>query len=207
MIRAVLFDVGGVLDVGSGTPSTLYKDLYRNVANFLGTELSSARDETGKLIPRFQRGEINEVEFWKELSYRLKAPLPRNYLGVLQEWYSKKFSLNHGMLDLAATLKINGYQNAIISNTIDPHTRVWKPYVEGQFLSIIASSEVGIRKPEEGIYIYVVRSLKLEKQEGVFIDDNEDFLPPAEKAGLVPLLFVSTEQVRSELMKLGVKVD
>ncbi|MBI2005557.1 MAG: HAD family phosphatase, partial [Candidatus Aenigmarchaeota archaeon] len=192
-MKAVIFDYGGVLGGGS-------ENFYRVLSNFLSADLSTTSEEARKLVPQFQKGIINETQFWYKLTYRLKLPLPANYLGKMQTWYSANHRFNEDMLHLSDRMRQKGYRTAVLSNTIPPHLSIWRSHIKTRgFSPVIASCEVGMRKPEERIYRLAMEKLRIGKDEGVYIDDEEEFLQPARKVGLIPVLALDAKQVEVEL--------
>ncbi|MBI2542651.1 MAG: HAD family phosphatase [Candidatus Aenigmarchaeota archaeon] len=198
MIRAVIFDYGGVL----GSSGNFYED----VGKFLSRSPSEIQEATKRLVPLFQRAEIGELEFWRYLSGALNVQLPSGYRSKLEEWYARESFVNKEMLELADRLRVNGYKRAVLSNTLYPHLTNWKSKIQKHIPIIIASCEVKMRKPEGRIFRLAMKRLELKTQEGIYIDDDEEFLRAGERMGLIPVHYINQQQVESELENFGVNI-
>ncbi|MFH0971866.1 MAG: HAD-IA family hydrolase, partial [Candidatus Micrarchaeota archaeon] len=65
----------------------------------------------------------------------------------------------------------------------------------------------GLKKGSDpAIFRIVMGQLGVGPQRMIFIDDREDYLVGAKAAGIRTIQFKSTEQVITDLMKLGIKV-
>jgi len=62
-----------------------------------------------------------------------------------------------------------------------------------------------MRKPEERIYKIVLDYLQCKPAEVIFLDDNEQNILGAAKAGIKTILVTSQEQMRVELRALEVQ--
>jgi putative hydrolase of the HAD superfamily len=61
------------------------------------------------------------------------------------------------------------------------------------------SCELGISKPEAGIYSHALEKLGVSADEALFIDDLEDNVRAAEAIGLHALLFTTPAQLQTDL--------
>ena len=68
----------------------------------------------------------------------------------------------------------------------------------------VFSHEVGVRKPNRGIYELLVERTRVEARQILFVDDKDWALVPAAQLGMTTVLFRDSEQVRHELRRLGV---
>jgi putative hydrolase of the HAD superfamily len=72
------------------------------------------------------------------------------------------------------------------------------------FQLFVSSCFVGLRKPESGIYRLAIDITQKDPQQCCFIDDRALNLECAAALGMHTIQMQSVEQVRSELLKLGV---
>ena len=71
------------------------------------------------------------------------------------------------------------------------------------FDTVVISAEVGMRKPEEGIFLYAAQTLGLTPQECVFIDDIEANVPYAAIAcGMAGVLHTDAGDTAAALQDL-----
>ena len=62
-------------------------------------------------------------------------------------------------------------------------------------------------KTQEEIWEKVLSEIEFNPNELVFIDNKEKYFEPAKKKRINTVLFLSNDQVKKELIELGVKVD
>lgn len=117
MIKAVVFDYGGVLK----SPHGLFIDiagLYKLPEEYV----SSKRQEIKEVIKQFDKGLLGEEEFWEKLSEIIGHPMPEDILKsvreVIRENYRKDFEFYSAMLDFNKELRKRGIKTAILSNII-----------------------------------------------------------------------------------------
>jgi 2-haloacid dehalogenase len=72
------------------------------------------------------------------------------------------------------------------------------------FEAIVVSGEVGLVKPDPGIFRHLIERNRLEPGSTVFVDDSPANVEAARAQGLVGLLFESPIQLRRDLVALGV---
>jgi putative hydrolase of the HAD superfamily len=90
------------------------------------------------------------------------------------------------MYDTIRALRGAGFSTALLSNSwgCEEYPRADFPDL---FDTVVLSGEVGMRKPEEGIFLHTAETLGLTPQECVFIDDIEANVRAAEAVGMTGL--------------------
>ena len=73
-----------------------------------------------------------------------------------------------------------------------------------RFRDIVVSGEEGMVKPDPAIYELACRRAGVEPAQAVFVDDSPGNVTAAGKAGLTGLIFTSPEELRADLVELGV---
>ncbi|HWI64522.1 MAG TPA: HAD family phosphatase [Symbiobacteriaceae bacterium] len=190
-IKGVLFDLGGVL-------FTLGEAAYRReVARRLGLgeELPPAYEER---IAELQRGELDEVDLWEELSGRRVSPR------LFDDAWLGHFHPRPSMFDLARELRSLGMRTGILSNTQASHVSCMRrlDLFEG-FDPVVMSCEAGHRKPEPEVFQVAVARMGLQPGEVVFVDDVPAYVEAARQAGLQALLhYGDVAATRSEILAL-----
>ena len=198
MIKALIFDLGGVV---------LNRGLWLFRDYLTKTYGVTDEDTISIFIKRYYKpyfsGKINEEEFWR---CSLKD------LGIKADWAGLKQKLldfyepNEGMFDLLSSLKGKGYKTVLLSD----QTKEWWPYlnkkynIEPHFDYCIISAKVGVHKPDERIYRIALEKSQTSAENSVFIDDLEKNLVPARKLGVKTILYKDTEQLKKELISLGI---
>jgi putative hydrolase of the HAD superfamily len=87
---------------------------------------------------------------------------------------------------LALRLKRQGYKIIIFSNNQRTWPKKFAKALKADFLQFpfINSAGIGIRKPHENIYRYLLKKYKINPTQAIFIDDRSKNLPPAKKLGI-----------------------
>ncbi|OGG06862.1 hypothetical protein A2872_00565 [Candidatus Gottesmanbacteria bacterium RIFCSPHIGHO2_01_FULL_42_12] len=196
-IKAVIFDVGGVLHYNSA-------DL---VFNDMAQEMGLTRQEFSNYcegpFDLFGRGLIDETEFWRQF---VKVAGIKKDAPTYSLW-SRKFEnvKDLKVLKIVEDLKNKGIKVAVCSNTIVPHAAVNRENgTYDLFPVVVLSNEVGFRKPDSKIFEITLYKLEITPDEAVFVDDGEDNIIAAEKMGMKGVLFKNAEQLRVDLIKLNI---
>jgi epoxide hydrolase-like predicted phosphatase len=206
LIRAVTFDVGGVL-----CPSPL--DEFGKVDAEYGLPAGTVMDfiRGGDIFQRVETGRMPIAEFYRRCSESIAADhgitVPVERLDVMMDGCMGT-SMRPEMLALVTEVKEAGYQTALLTN-IFAERREWLHglFADGIIDVFCDSSEVGLRKPEPPIYHKLLEMLGRPAAEVVFVDDFAENLHTACELGIATVLFESAEQVRSQLAGLGVTID
>ncbi len=200
-IQAMVFDIGNVLLDFDFAP--LLAEVSRRTGRppadiaswFATTELESA----------FEKGRLDPQTFHQRVMEALGLSLPFEAFVCL---WNDIFTETPAMEPLVRTLGTR-YPLFAASNT-NPlhleHVRKRFPLLE-TFRDVIASCEVGSRKPEPGIYREILRRTGTGPARLLFIDDIQRNIDGASRAGMLGLLFRGADDLRRRLQALGVVLD
>jgi len=190
-VRAVAFDIGGVLEVPTDN------DLADRWERRLGLR-------RGELFGRLRRsglgrdanlGRVSAAEFALALGrlYGLDRPTTEELLAELWDWYVGE--LNTGMAAYFQGLRPR-YRTAILSNAAEGGRREEeRRYGFASMADVLVYSyEVGIEKPDRRIYEIACERLGVHPSEVVFLDDLEANVAAARQLGMRTVLFQSTAQ-------------
>lgn len=205
-IKAVFFDFGGVLlQFADGVdhksletrfelePRTLMRCLYRDSRYF-----------------DFQVGKCTHEEW--QASIRVAAD---NLLGlelareVLAAYERAERPLNPHMLSLIERLREAGYKTGIISNTIpglEARLQENIPHIIPMFDVRVGSGDLGIAKPDAGIFEHALRELGVPASASVFTDDVKAYAEAAGAVGMHGFHFTGYDQFAADLSSIGVDV-
>jgi len=200
MIKAVFFDVGNVV-----LSNCTVESFHENLSSFLGLKYDEIKPKIDKIINTFIKGQTTEREFWQKLFQTFKISPKKGYNEFIQKEFRDSWILNKETIEIVKSVKAAGYKIAVISNTIKPHVEYMKRkgWYE-PFSVLILSSEVGMKKPEVGIYKLALKKLRVKGSESIFIDDKKKNLVTAKKVGMKTIHFRSPSQLEIELKKLRV---
>jgi putative hydrolase of the HAD superfamily len=199
-IKAIIFDVGGVLH------SSENEHVFTDIKQTLKITDDVFQQHYGPLVDRASLGEITEEEFWKQFleATGSKESLPEESL-FLRE-FEKRFKAFDDVLELVGKLKTAGYKLAVLSDTIPTH---WKLNTERglykDFPVHVFSFQVGFKKPNREIFDYAIEKLGIQPGEGIFIDDLPANIAAAQSVGLQGIQFQNFDQLTQELATLGVR--
>jgi putative hydrolase of the HAD superfamily len=162
-------------------------DSYRTV---MRRWVSQAYDIEGGTNPlhALERGECPADEFERVLAARLFRTDGGAVAaeGLLQRMFAASERVP-AMEDAIRALRQTGLRTALLSNSwgSDDYPREDFPSL---FDAVIISGEVGMRKPEEGIFLRAADALGLAPASCVFIDDMEANVTAAAQCGMTGLL-------------------
>lgn len=192
MIRAVIFDWGGVL-IDDVIPF-----LTTYVAHHLGICREDALVQIGCHHVDFAKGVIDEDIFWENICKALDVEKP-NGSSLWKEALKAGCLEKHDVFLLIDWLKIQGYKIGLLSNCEFPAVEFFHECNYTQFDVCVFSCEEGICKPDRRIYEIVLKRLGVASHEAIFIDDKEENVLAAQKVGLFGIVFVNPGQTRQEL--------
>jgi putative hydrolase of the HAD superfamily len=197
VIRAVVLDIGGVLEY---TPPTGHTAAWE-------AELALAEGELDRRMLDVWRGgslgTIGEAEVAAAIGERLglsPADLERFLGGVWAEYLG---TLNVELTDWFAGLRPR-YRTGIVSNSfVGAREREQRAYgFEDITDTIVYSHEVGVAKPDPAIYLLACERLDVRPEEVVFLDDREPALEGARAVGMTAVLFRDNAQAIGEIEAL-----
>jgi len=198
MIKAIIFDVGGVLYL-SRTPEYIF---MQKALNLYGKDYTNG---IAKYIKLSSINKISEKEAFEKMSKYTNISAKKIKNIFIRE-YRKRFWLNKYLLNLIKRLK-KEYKISIISNqfSLSYHLLINNKLIKHFFMPIF-SHQVKTKKPEEKVYRIALKKLRVPANQTIFVDDREFNLIPAKKLGMKTILFKNNKQLVKDLKKLGVKI-
>ena len=195
-IRAVIFDIGGVLllDAGEGLEAKWERRLGLAEGEFLQLLLTS------RVVGPANAGTIAEEELWRQLgtTYHLDDD-------QLREFRDDNWAMQAPNLELISFLQSlrPRYKLATLSNDW-PGAREQQNHLFQleQWLGVdvmLYSCEEGMQKPETDFYVLACERLGVHPQEVVFIDDRQQCVEGAQQVGMKAILFTETAQAIAEV--------
>ena len=200
MIKAICFDLDGVYFTSAGV------NTFKQALVDLGVTPQDVEYMLyGKPMKEFKRGEIEEGAFWKNaVEYWKLDKSPQEIIDLLTLGYE----IDPEVGELVKKVRDNGYKTCICSNNYV--TRINALEKKFNFLdnfdSYVFSYEIGIIKPDKGIFEELVKRTGVKPSELVYSDDGEDKLKGALEIGINAFLYENFEQFKDKLIELGVKI-
>lgn len=143
----------------------------------------------GEAFHRHERGEISDEEFAKALCEEMALPL--SYEQFSTGWQAVFVALRPEVIDIMHKLREQGHRVVVLSNTNRLHTTFWPeqyPEIRAAADHIYLSQEMGMRKPEAGIYQQVLTQEGFSADDTIFFDDNAENIAGAERVGITSIL-------------------
>jgi epoxide hydrolase-like predicted phosphatase len=141
-------------------------------------------DVTDSPIHRLERGEGNPAEFERELAARLVRTDGGQVqaAGLLARMFAGSLAVPE-MYDLMRSLRKAGIRTCLLSNSWGNNDYPREVFPE-LFDAWVISAEVGMRKPEERIFLLASERLGLPPDQCVFIDDIKANVEAATAIGM-----------------------
>jgi len=200
LIDTLIFDLGQVI-----LPFD-WKRGYRALAEYspyAPEEVRGRIKETG-LFDTVERGLVTPGELARRLSAVLELNVP---FEKFRELWSSIFLPDPNLPDeMLAGLHAN-HRLLLLSNTDAIHYGwiVEKYPIMRHFDHCVLSFELGLRKPEPGIYQEAIRRSQCAPAEIFFTDDIAENIAAASLAGIDAVQFQSLEQLEGELTSRGIR--
>jgi len=208
-IKAIFFDLDGTLRHNVPSGGNVFTDYVRSLGLHVNNEDSlramrwehlywaSSADLREDLIAH----SVDTEKFWIEYSRRhlvalgvspvLAVELAPRTSAHMGEMYRPESVIPDHILSALPELQQAGYFMAVLSNRDKPFDEVLESHnISGFFEYSLAAGEVGIYKPEPGVFEHALKQTNLTAEETVYVGDNyyADVVG-ARRAGLRPVLY------------------
>jgi FMN phosphatase YigB (HAD superfamily) len=199
MIKAVLFDYGGVL-----SPNGRADAFIKMVGKSLG--LPSEKVDSWNTLREFRAGLIDEATCVATI--RDRYPHKPILDGAIFREKSGMLVRNELVYQLASSLREHDIRTGILSDIYLPTAEMLQTHgnYEG-FDPIMLSCYTHLRKPDPEIYTLALAKLNLYSAEVLFVDDQEKMLEPARSLDMQTLLAESPEQIVTQIKHLVLEQD
>ncbi|WP_127353811.1 HAD family hydrolase [Actinacidiphila soli] len=179
--RGLILDFGGVLTIRM----RLNGEAFERSEGLTPGAYFHALDEHPDGVAIYKALEVGEAtqEQWNQVIGGILGIDPTD----LMRRALANLPLEPRMVQAARRARAAGIKVAMLSNSfgITPYN----PYKalgmwDGEWDAIVLSEQVGVRKPDPGIYQHTLDALQLAGEECVFVDDHAENLPPAQALGI-----------------------
>ena len=200
MIKAIIFDMGGVLLLND------INAVYERLAENLNIEPKLLLDLIRQNRSKFMSGKYSTEGFAKLIKDRFK--LENDVAEIINEWkesFEQLMKLNDELFNLINRLKQN-YKIAMLTDAPQLHSIInKKKRLYESFDPCVISCEVGLVKPAREIYELILKELRCEPSECLFVDDSAFNIETAKEIGFRTILFRDNKQFLEELNKLNIE--
>lgn len=187
-IQAIIFDCFGVL-IGRGFDETY---------SMAGGDPARDRTFITDILERANRGNISQKGFHDAITNKLHISLKQYH-----EAAQRAEQPNEELLRYIEVLH-GAYKTAILSNAnigVVEH-KIGAHWIDNVFDTVIVSAELGMTKPELGMYEVAAEKLGVTPEACVFIDDHENYCNGAHQAGMQAILYRDFKQMKRQLQQL-----
>jgi epoxide hydrolase-like predicted phosphatase len=198
-IRAVFFDFGGVIQ------RTEYQAPRQHLAERFGMDY----DDIDKLVfgggphgtaAKATLGAISESEHWQSIAERLKIQ-GDELVKVKTEFFAGDV-IDRELVNFIRSLR-GRFRIGLISNAWDAmRSHLDREGLLDLFDPLIISAEVGLAKPEAGIYHLALEQARVRAEEAVFVDDMPENIQACQQIGMKGILFGNPQEAIGQLKAL-----
>jgi epoxide hydrolase-like predicted phosphatase len=193
-IKAVVFDIGGVLEI---TPSTGWSIKWERQ---LGLNEGQLANTLGEVWQAGNIGAISLTQVHLQISERLGIDHSNVEAMMEDSWQEYLGSLNQDLYSYFRNLRPK-FQTAILSNSfVGAREKEQAKYgFEDSCDFIVYSHEVGMSKPDPRIYALTCERLNCEPHEVIFLDDVLENIEAANSFEMRGILFQTTKQAIADI--------
>ena len=194
-VRAVIFDIGGVLFTGFPWPP--FRDQW---AARLGVEPGwlQARIWYGPDVEAANVGAITAEEYCRRSAQRLGRDVAE-VQAIVEEVFSGE-RVDEALAAYARTLRGRGVRvGALTNNWSFIRDLLARRGIGDLFDVVVSSSDAGVAKPDRRIYELTCERLGVAPAQAAFVDDSLPNVEAARALGMQGIHFRSTEQAITEL--------
>jgi putative hydrolase of the HAD superfamily len=199
VIRAVLFDLGGVLERVDAGPK-----LEAWTSGRIPSSLFWERWLSSSSVREFESGKMGAVEFASRVVLELGLSIgPDAFLDDFRSWLAGPFE---GAAELVSDTRARGFATASLSNSNEIHWPIMQAHQRTgeSFDANFPSHLMGICKPDPEAFREALRLWNKDPSEILFLDDNEVNCRGARAAGLVAVRTDGVAGARAALAAAGV---
>lgn len=196
-IDAVLFDIGGVLEL---TPPTGWQERWQAILGIDRAQLEA------RLEPYFRTGATGEITL-AEVEQGIASALALDRAGLTtfmdDLWAEYLGTLNVELADCFTGLRPR-YRTGILSNSfVGAREREHERYgFERMCDELVYSHEVGLLKPDARFYRLAAERLGVRVERCVFLDDTSECVEGARAVGMHAIEFTDTRRAICDLKRV-----
>jgi putative hydrolase of the HAD superfamily len=204
MLRAVIFDLGGVV---LGSPLHAFADYERELGlphNTLNHMIVANGERSA--WSRLERGELTlDAAFFEAFDAEAAAAGHTISSATLMARVAEISAPRPAMLEAVRRIRAAGLKTAALTNNWSSDDQGQKmDLLRGEFDVFVESVREGLRKPDPRIYHLVCDRLGVEPREAAFLDDIGRNLKPARALGMTT---IRVDDPRRALDELSAALD
>lgn len=196
-IETVVFDYGGVFADHYCSP------YFENFANELGVNIERAGELVSEKSDHGQKYRLNQIsreEFWQIVITGGNNPSAN--IDNLEAQWEQSYQVDPRMLSVAHKLKKAGKNIALLMNTDQRRLEYIKanPIITKYVDSIFTSCEIGLMKPDKSLFSEVLRSLRVNPENVIYLDDRSSHTQSARELGINSIDYEPIGNITSQIL-------
>jgi epoxide hydrolase-like predicted phosphatase len=202
MIKAICFDLDGVYF----TPES-FKKFKKNLPKKVNDpdKADYVLHDSEELL-NFKNGKITEKDYWDFARSKLGIKVSNEEIfAILRDSYE----VNSDVKNYVKKVRSAGYKTCICSNNFE--TRVRELDKKFSFIQefdvVVFSYQVGVMKPDVKIFQELVKKIRVNPEEIIYSDDNEDKLEGAKSLGIKTFVYEDFKSFQRRLEELGANLS
>jgi len=202
--KAVIFDLGNVLIDFD------HMIAAKKIAKFSDKEGKEIFDLffDSELTNAFEEGKVSPQDFFTKVKETLNLKI--SYDEFVRIWNAIFFLSNKNLrvYNLAYDLK-SRCKVVVLSNiNVLHYEHIKKTFpVFDAFHRVVASCELGLRKPQREIYQKTLQMLKVSPHDCFYTDDRPELVESAKSLGIRGFVFKNVEQLKKDLQLFGISIN
>lgn len=203
---SIFWDFGGVITSSPFEAFNKFEIKNNLPENFLRKVNSTNPQSNAWAL--LEQSKISQIEF-NELFFQESSDLGYGVDG-LEVLNLLEGDLRLGMVEIIKTLKKKGFTQACLTNNFIPDNDNQPDMIDlnkkteifNLFDFIFESKEIGLRKPDQAFYDYVLEKVDTSPEKIIFLDDLGINLKPAKAMGITTIKVISESQAKADLENL-----
>ena len=223
LIKAVIFDIGGVLIPTPVEKIAAYALKVKLPPNILTQAFVKNADNNA--FAKLERGEMTLTEFYSDFEQEVSVIAKENNVELPTAFNTAELFRRMAMLDkeeaddslpyypemlnAVCILRKKGFLTGVITNNwkndeadCKAISAQFSHFLKPYFNCVVESCKVGFRKPDNKIYEIACSKLNVKPSEAVFLDDLGQNLKAAKNLGMKTIKVKDTKTALEELEKL-----
>jgi putative hydrolase of the HAD superfamily len=197
MVRAVIFDFGGVLCFHPP------EDRFTRIADLFGISTPDLLRLFWANRIEYDAGLLDSRAYWTQIAKAAGRTLDDTLLATLVRYEVELWNnYDQRIMRWAAHLRSSGVRTAILSNlprVLGEALRATPGFLD-PFNHVTFSCELGIVKPEAAIYHDAVQGVRVSPSEALFLDDKRENVEGARAVGLHAEIYSTWETFLAETL-------
>lgn len=199
LLKNIILDLGGVLlDIDYHKTKKAFEDL-----GFDGFDKMYSQYSADAVFAQLETGAISTPVFYDTMMYRSGGRIPQQAINTA--WNAMLLNFREETLLFLESLA-RKYSLYLLSNTNAIHLAAFEEIFTAQtgkaslnnyFTKAYYSHEVGLRKPNEDIFAFILEDAGIKASESLFIDDSYNNIETASRLGFETHLLLPGEKVET----------